>query len=537
MNQYRLFCAVLVVGVVFVAGCATPSSPTGGPPDKEGPRIVETEPETGTTNFSSESIVLHFSEFVDRGSLGQAIVLEPNIGISYDLDWGRKSVEVVFDRAIPDSTTLILTIDTEFKDVNGNSLSKPYKVAVSTGSEIDDGGLVGSVRSAATGQREEGDRILLYRKPVNLNEKANYIASTDTSGVFEFSYLAPGEYKALWVDDRNRNKIWDQKQERAQPFQDEFVDLSKGEVDTLGAVYKVQEDTTQPSLQGVGLFSSQRMRMRFSENIVLTDSTNITITDTTGSFWSEAYPLYVQPNDRFVLFSHSEKDLSPEDSYSIEIEGIVDNSENPLTPVSQTFTGSSQEDSTRQRIIGRKNLAGYYPSDTLEIIYARPIEEPEIRDSLQIIEGNEIAENWGSVRIQRNKLRIIPDIRWKDGFNYEIRIWDPEIEDYRKLQPEIWHTSEMGGLDISVQDSTLENVRLRILNEEANISRDTTFSHQVELSNLPPLNYRVIAYQDSNGNGTWDFGQVNPFIAPEPYFIQQRVPVRKDMTGELTITF
>lgn len=537
MKKYRWLSAVLSIGLAIIAGCATPSSPTGGPPDKEGPRIIETEPETGTTNFSGQSIILHFSEFVDRGSLNRALVLEPDIGLTYELDWGRKSVEIQFDRTIPDSTTLITTVDTEFQDVNGNGMSKPYKVAVSTGSEIDDGSLTGRVRNARTGEGEEGDRVLLYREPVNLSEKANYIASTDTSGMFQFSYLAPGRYKAFWVDDRNRNKIWDRKQERAQPFREEFVELAKEETDTLGTVYKIQEDTTQPSLQGVGLFSSQRMRMRFSENIVLTDSTEIAITDTTGGYWANAYPLYIQPNERFVLFAHSEKPLAPSESYNININGVLDSAENTLVGVSQTFTGSSQEDTTSQRIVKRNNLSGYYPDEPVEVTYAKPIEEPEIRDSLKIIEGNEMAENWGTVEVQRNKLRIIPDSLWKDGLDYEIRVWDPAIEDYRKIQPEVWHSSQMGALEVTAQDSTLENIRLRIINEEANISRDTTFSQQVEVSELPPLNYKVIAYHDLNGNGNWDFGEVEPFVPPEPYFMQRNVPVRRDMTGELTITF
>lgn len=536
MKKYIRLSAALCVVVVFAAGCATPSSPTGGPPDKEGPKIVRTEPETGTTNFSGRSVVLHFSEFVERSTLNSALVLEPDIGISYSLDWGRKSVEVVFDRSIPDSTTLILTVNTDLQDVNGNGLSAPQKVAVSTGPQIDDGKLRGNVKNARTGSGKEGDRILLYRVPVNLEEKANYIASTDTSGSFQFSYLAPGKYKAFWVEDRNRNKIWDPPQERAQPFREEFVEVSKGEADTLGTVYRIPVDTTKPSLQGIGLFSSQRLRLRFSENIRLTDSTDIVVTDTTGAFWADAYPLYIQPGSRFVLFSHSQKALSPSESYQLNISGISDQAGNKLAGSSPTFTGSAQEDTTRQRIIERNKLSGYYPSDTVSITYAKPISEQIIRDSLKVVEGNKLVENWSGVKVRRNKLHIFPETKWKDGLNYELRIWDPGIEDYRKLQPKIWHDSQMGSMDISVQDSTLENLQLQILNEQAGIIRDTAFTNRIEISDLPPLTYRVIIFQDVNGNGSWDFGRVDPFVAPEPYYIRKGVPVEEKMTGELNIT-
>ncbi len=528
--------AVLGLIILLLGSCATPSSPTGGPPDEEGPRIIRTEPETGTTNFEGQSIILHFSEFVRRASLNEAIVVEPDIGISYNLDWGRKSVEVEFEESIPDSTTLIVTVGTEFEDMNGNGMVSPEKIAVSTGPEIDKGKISGRVINTQTGEGGEGHRILLYREPFELSETANYISSTDTSGTFEFSYLGEGNYKIFWVDDRNRNKVWEEEQERAQPFAQEIVGLEKADHDTVGAVYITSVDTTKLTLQGIGLFSSQRMRMRFSENVELSDSANIAVTDTLGEEIGEAVPLYVQPNEPYILFAHSQPTLDPESSYTVDISGIHDEAGNPIADITQTFTGSAQEDTTRQRIIKRNSLSGYFPTDPLEITYAKPIEEPEIRDSLKVVESDTLLEDWPS-EVEQNILRILPKNRWKDGVQYEVRVWDPRIEDYRKFNPEIWHESEMGSLNIMMEDSTAKNIRLQIENEESGITRDTTFAGQILIENLPPLNYTVRVFQDQNSNNSWDYGRVEPFVKPEPYFIRSRVPVKKGFTGDLTIEF
>lgn len=525
------------MAVCLVGSCATPSSPTGGPPDKQGPKITRTEPETGTTNFSGRSITLHFSEFVERSSLRQAIVVEPDIGINYKLDWGRKSVEIEFSRAIPDLTTLIITVGTDFQDVNGNGMSNPQKIAVSTGPDIDKGKLFGRVINAQTGERTEGKRILLYRDPFDLTAKADYVASTDTGGTFQFSYLREGKYKAFWVNDRNRNKIWDPQQERAQPFGQEFVELSKEGSDTLGTVYTTSVDTTKPVLRGIGLFSSQRMRMRFSESIQLTDSVDISLTDTLGNTLGTVSPLYVQPGNRYVLFGQSGQTLSPSASYSVNVSGIVDEAGNKVVDVIETFTGSSQKDTTKQRIIKRNNLSGYYPEDPFEITYAKFIDQPAITDSLQIVAGDTLLKSWPNVEVRQNVLRILPQQQWQDGIGYEVRIWDPKVEDYRSFEPEIWHASQMGALNVMTEDSTMQNVRLIIENEESGLSRDTVFTGQVEIENLPPLNYKVIAFHDQNGNKTWDFGQVSPFVKPESYFLQKRVPVKKGFTGDLTISF
>lgn len=519
------------------AGCATPTSPTGGPPDEEGPKIIRTEPETGTTNFSKQSITLHFSEFIERSSLRQAIVIEPDIGLSYNIDWGRKSAEVKFDRQIPDSTTLILTVGTELKDTNNNGMSSPQKVAVSTGAEIDRGEITGRIIDAATGEGAEGRRVLLYREPYDITQKANYIASTDTSGQFQFSYLPQGKFKLFWVDDRNRNKIWEPQQERAQPFMEEFMTLKKGQKDTLGTLFSTTVDSTKPTLQGVGLFSSKRMRMRFSEDIVLSDSANIVVTDTLGNVYGDAWPLYIQPGEPYILFAHSRDSLASKSSYSLTTIGIFDESENPVDEYSGSFTGSAQEDTTQQRIIKRNTTSGYYPNQSFEVTYAKPIDESAITDSLKVVEGDSLFDSWSNITLEQNILRINPDQQWKDGVEYEVRVWDPRVEDYRKFNPQIWHSSQMGVLNIMMQDSTIKNVRLTLENEDSGFKRDTMFTDQIEIDNLPPLNYKLTVYHDENNNGQWDYGQVDPYIKPESYYIRKQVPVEKGLTGDLSIEF
>ena len=299
-NYFRISVFIVIVAIAY--SCATPSSPTGGPPDREGPKIVSTEPETGTTNFSKREIIFHFSEFVNRGSITNEITVEPDVGIDYSLDWGRKSLSIEFESALPELTTLIVTIGTGLSDTNGNKLAAPKKVAVSTGPEIDQGELQGRILDAQTGEGNEGNKILLYRSPVNLEERANYTAETDTAGIFQFSYLRQGSYKVFWVDDRNRNRIWEPDRERAQPFSREFIELEKAESDTLSTLYVANSDTSEAALQGVGLFSSRRLRMRFSENIIATDSMRISISDSLGNSYSDAYPLYRLPDENYVLF-------------------------------------------------------------------------------------------------------------------------------------------------------------------------------------------------------------------------------------------
>ncbi|MGK7371208.1 MAG: Ig-like domain-containing protein [Candidatus Halalkalibacterium sp. M3_1C_030] len=533
-NLFRISILFCIVAIAY--SCATPTSPTGGPQDKEGPNVVATEPETGTTNFNERKITFHFSEFVNRSSISGEITVEPDIGIPYDIDWGRKSVSIVFESSLPDLTTLIVTIGTGLSDTNGNKLASPQKVAVSTGPEIDQGELMGKVLDAQTGKGNEGNKILLYRTPVNLDQKANYIAETDTGGVFQFSYLRQGTYKAFWVNDRNRNKIWDPERERAQPFSREFIELQKAGTDTLNTLFIADSDTSNAILQGVGLFSNRRLRMRFSENVEITDSSRISISDTLGNAFTEAYPLYILPDEPYVLFAHAGEPLQEEASYQVLVENISDAAGNINDSTSFGFTGTAQSDTTAQRIIRRKRTSGIYPAESLEIIYAKPITEQAIRDSLKVVEGNELVEDWPQTRIERNSFFIEPEKAWKEGLDYEFRIWDPISNDHISLSPEIWHSGQLGQLDIQLSDTTRSNrYNLLMKSEERGLIADTTFTKQITIRELPPLTYRVILFEDLNDNGSWDHGRVQPYRAPEPYFIRNNIPVKEGFTSDLKV--
>ncbi|NGP76633.1 Ig-like domain-containing protein [Balneolaceae bacterium YR4-1] len=527
-----LFC---IVAIAY--SCATPTSPTGGPPDRQGPEVVATEPESGATNFTKRKVTFHFSEFVNRSSLSGEVTVEPDIGIPYSIDWGRKSVSIVFESSLPDLTTLIVTIGTGLSDTNGNKLAAPQKLAFSTGPEIDQGELRGKVLDAQTGEGNEGHKILLYRTPLNLDQKANYIAETDTGGVFQFSYLRQGTYKAFWVDDRNRNKVWDTERERAQPFSRELIELEKAGSDTLSTLYIANSDTTKAILQGIGLFSSRRLRMRFSENVEILDSTSITITDSLGNSFTEAYPLYRQPEEPYVLFAQAGEALLEQESYNVRVKDISDAAGNLTDSTSFDITGSAQEDTTAQRIIRRKRTTGIYPAESIEIIYANPISDNVIRDSLKVVEGNQLIESWPQARSVNNSFLIDPEDRWKDGLDYEFRIWDPISNDHISLSPEIWHSSKLGQLDIRLADTTRSNTyNLLIRSKERGIMTDTTFSKQIIIRELPPLQYQVTLFEDLNNNGKWDHGSVQPYRAPEPYFIRNNIPVKQGFTSDLTVS-
>ena len=543
MNKCHQFCRLLPVFVIIISisviQCATPTNPTGGPADREGPEVIGTRPESGTTNFEGNSVGFVFNEFIERSSLEDALQIEPELNMDVEADWGRKSVDITFDRELPDSTTLIVTLGTDLSDVRGNKMASPVTVAVSTGPDIDRGEIKAQIRDSDTGLGLQGERILLYQQPVDLNEAAVYSGESDTSGTVQFKYLAPGNYKAFWINDKNRNRKWDKEIEEAQPFRKEFINLEQNDSDSLGIVFVQTKDTLAPELQGIGLLSQVRMRLRFSEDMLMTDSSGIEILDTLGNRFTDANPLYIPDESPFVVFAQSRQPLEEDQSYQAEITGITDKAGNPVQKNNMMFDGSSQQDTTLQRIISVETGQGLFPEEPLRIIYARSFENNALADSLIAIKGNAQVEPWPEIDLVANKMLLNPiDGEWDSGVPYEFRVFNPKILQRETYEPNFWFESDFGALEFVREDSLYQNpLVLKLFNKESEINRNVTFSKSETIKRLPPLSYTAIIFYDRNDNGKWDRGSVDPYQAPEPMFIRRNLQVRSGFTATVPVEF
>ena len=528
----------MLLAVTLFISCATPIAPTGGPPDKTGPKIEDTSPETGTVNFEGRTISFEFSEFVNRSSFETELNIEPDLGIEYEVNWRRKTAKVEFQNELPDSTTIIITVGGNTTDTRGNKMGAPIQLAVSTGDEIDKGEIVGRLRNAESGEAQTDVKVLLYREPFDLSRPANYSSEPDTGGVFRFGYLREGRYKAFALDDRNRNKIWDSSNETARPLNIEFVDLSKGSKDTLDVAYWFEQDTLKPKLQAVGLLSSQRLRLRFGEEVRFTPETTIAITDSIGNEVTSAFPLYVPQDDPFLAFAYTRDPLSANLNYKISFSGITDPSGNEAIGLDETFIGSDQEDTVSQDILTFNGENGLFPDQSLEVEFIRPITQPEVIDSTVVIEGDVDFKNWPGITVQDNILTIPPQQSWLQGVDYRFLVWNPGSRKRQLIDPDVWDPVNFGGIEVDVTSGDSADVFiLRLFDDKNTFSADTSFSNFISIEDIPSIQYTLVIFQDSNGNGIWDFGSVDPYKQPEPYYIQRSVNIQRGFTSEVKLDF
>lgn len=530
----------LLASLVIAVNCATPVAPTGGPPDRQGPEVVETSPEVGTTNFSGDEVRFTFDQFVDRNSVRQNISIEPDLAIPFEVNFRRKTAIISFEDDLPENTTLVVKLGLDVTDTQRNKMTGSFDLALSTGDVLDEGSVTAKVLGADTGAGESGRRVFLYREPVDFSSRANYVAESDTAGVVNFGYLSEGKYRAIWVNDVNRNRIWEQQREAAQPFSLERFELEQnGEFD-LGTLFVSMPDTVAPVLEGVGLLSERRLRIRNSEEIEWEPNAFISVVDTLENSITTAYPLYKQESDPTVFFAESEDPLQEDQFFTVLPNEFYDLAGNPLEVNIDPFVGSSEPDTTALRPISHNSENGLFPDESLEITYSKFIDDESVSDSLLVFEGDQMFEEWPDFEIDRHILRVSPkDSVWESGLRYEMRVWDPWESEYLRINPEIWQRNQLGSIEFTVVNAQDElPLRLKVQDIDRSIVIDTTFTGSIiEIDNLPPLEYRAIIYQDENENNLWDAGSVVPYRKPEAYAVQRSIPVREGFTSETEITF
>lgn len=536
VNKVSYHSVLVWISILFFQGCATPMAPTGGELPRTGPIIVQTIPNSGTTNFDGNEIRIVFEDWVDRASFARAFGVEPGINISYDISWRRKTAIIKLNDPLPDSTTVLFTLNNELRDTRSNRISSPLRIAVSTGDQIDSERITFRIYPTSTGQNISESSILLYRDPFDLESPALYTSSADTSGIVRFDFLAKGDYKAILVHDINRNRTWDRSREFAQPYLVHSFNISEIDTSTFLPFYYARRDTSRPVIQGLGLLTQNRLRVRFNKDIPHAAENLLVLSDSLNNEIS-AFHLHNDLRESVVSFFQTESSLSENVTYTISKHTITDRSGNRLFVDDLTIDGSSDPDTVRLRYIsvpGELNLTGNVP---ISIRYNKFIDDASIVDSVKVFMNRGIANEQFDISTERNRLVIRPKSVWNPANTYEIKVWDPPFGVYRDIRPKVIGESDLGGIIIQIQDSTMIDLPLRvnIIDSRGNSIVNTSFKNEYRNENLLVGSYHVIIFEDRNQNGNWDFGSIDPFREPAWIYVDRRFPVRSRMTSELNL--
>lgn len=513
--------------LLVASSCATPIGPTGGPPDKSPLAVIATYPASGTTNFTGDRVLFKFDDFPERSSLSQAVKVVPD-GLKFRVIPGKKSVVVKFESPLPEETTIQVILGTTAMDFRRNKMERSEIIAFSTGSTIDGGKLAGRIYPSDPSYKPGNPVAALWREEDSLYARPRYAVQPDSLGAFQFEYVKNGEYRLLWFYDRNRNFRFDAGEEAAADADAALVSVDT----TLGparAIYMPSiRDTIPPQLQAIGVFSRERLRLRFNKPLTFNEYPTLLFLTSNGNQIDTAVALF-DTEGKQVVMAQTLRPMVQGQMYRLQIPVWFS-----ADSAACSFSGIAQNDTTLFGPVRIVNGKFQEERESLNVLYSKFDARNLPADSVKLF-VNETREKNVQIQSRYNLLQIRPAGGWKPDISYEVRLFIPATGAFVKHKPVIGFEERFGSIE--ADSATVRGAGWRYLAFDR--SRNLRYEGELpssRLVKLPEGTWFVRLFNDVNRNSIWDSGTIAPWRAPEPIQVFRNVKVKTDFTtvlGEL----
>lgn len=526
----------------LLAACANPVPPSGGPRDETPPSVVNSHPADGAVNVDRQSVSIEFSEYLERGSVAEALSVTPPFEREVDVDWDGRDVEVTFPEALRDSTTYIITFDTNLRDAHGVQLNSPLTIAFSTGPTINQGTLSGTVRGIAEGQGQEGVDVYAYEAhtvPETLPDRPLYRTQTSEDGTFAFEYLSEQPYYVIALRDNNRNRQPDPLEPYAAPPRPLIsADSQSAPVEIPWVL--AQRDTIPPALTRVQPRSQRRLSLRFNEPVRLIHRSpdRWALRDSVRDRRIPIEALYQRPGQAATIDLRTASMRANVHRLVVPSPAVADTAGNALPPDTTRFVASSESDTlqTRFRAFTPTGLSpdttGLYtlwPHETPGVRFNQSVDTTALRSALTVQSPDGASRPFA--------------LTSTDGTTYHLAFTPPlgagqtvqlSLNGQPMNRPDTIFTRrvqrlpdrERGALSGAIAqpdsaDTTAASpfiAEVFMVNSARFAPRSTPAdtSGHFTFTDLPEGTYRFRAYLDRNDNERWDAGQLLPYRPPEP---------------------
>ncbi len=188
------------LGFFLFISCAAIMSPPGGDKDETPPELLSTVPKNKTTNYNGNQIELLFSEYIDENSIKDAITILPKLEKAPIIKYKGKKIQIRFDNSLEKNQTYIIVINRKLSDERKVKLSQGIQFAFSTGNKIDNGSISGKIFNSTNSSaqlwkiKDKVDSLDFYKRI------PDYSIDASDSGLYEFKFLSPGNYRLVVLD-------------------------------------------------------------------------------------------------------------------------------------------------------------------------------------------------------------------------------------------------------------------------------------------------------------------------------------------------
>jgi hypothetical protein len=253
-SRRQAACAGLLAACL--GACAAMQEPPGGPLDFDAPIILAITPDSGAVAEGfDDAVEIEFNEVLDERSVENLILLSPRPE-ELNVSWKRSRITVQPKGGWRENVIYHLTLLPGFADLRNNRLDSGKTVVFSTGGEIPNTSISGTIIDWESGQ--SAPRALI--EAVLLPDSLVYTASADSIGDFEISLLPPGSYLIVATVDQNNNRLRDPR---------EFYDSAFVQLDsTISQVlWTVAHDTVGLRISEISDLDSVTIKIDFGQKL------------------------------------------------------------------------------------------------------------------------------------------------------------------------------------------------------------------------------------------------------------------------------
>lgn len=234
--------------VMFLWGCASIGSPSGGPRDEDPPRFVGANPAPGSVNVDPSNINIDFNELVNVKDAFQKVVLSPpGTSTPRVSTRGRRVVVNITDTLLP-NTTYTIDFGDAIEDNNESNKLSGFAYTFSTGPVLDSLRISGMVLGAEDMEPQQGVFVGAYISKEDsafIRMPLERLARTDEYGRFIIRGLQDTTYRLFALKDLDNDKHYANPEEDIAWFEDIIRPTSERTMtnDTIRDLYTGAVDT------------------------------------------------------------------------------------------------------------------------------------------------------------------------------------------------------------------------------------------------------------------------------------------------------
>ncbi|MFV0289528.1 MAG: Ig-like domain-containing domain [Mangrovibacterium sp.] len=217
MKKFVYLIMAMCLGyMTFHTSCANIGMPTGGDKDSIAPEIVQINPLPNQTNFNKQILSMTFDEYVVSTDVPTKMLVSPPIIKKAAVRMRSKTMMIDFKEQLKPNQTYSIDFRNSIKDNNEGNPMENFRMAFSTGNELDTLLVGGYVRTAET--MEPMPDILLSLYAIDSlhyfrDSIPNYIGMSDEEGFFMISNVKAGKYRLYALQDLDNSLTYNSSDE------------------------------------------------------------------------------------------------------------------------------------------------------------------------------------------------------------------------------------------------------------------------------------------------------------------------------------